>query len=163
MNRVDESFSALLDGEASELDIQRLLKAMDDQPEAVDRWQKLSSTQAKLQGYPQVQVPLSTVSEEQPAQPEGNSGARRWWQSGIAAAVALGVVMGVQTFSQPEVSSPVATVTVEAPANAAQLVEQQFLAQQRLDQYLREHAEQASLTTGHAIVPAQLEWLEAGQ
>lgn len=49
-NKANESFSAFLDGEASELDIQRLLKAMDENPKAMNDWQGLSQAQAIAQG-----------------------------------------------------------------------------------------------------------------
>ena len=49
MNKVNESFSAFIDGEASELDIQRLLKAMDETPSVIQDWHGLSKVQASMQ------------------------------------------------------------------------------------------------------------------
>ena len=83
-------------------------------------------------------------------------------QSGIAAAVALVVVTTVNLVHvEQQVPAVATTVTTVQTESSVSLAQQQFEAQQRLDLFLREHAEQASFTTGHAVVPAELEWEEA--
>lgn len=163
--KATESFSAFLDGEASELDIQRMLKALDEQPELYSQWHDLSKTQALAQGDVLVDTSIERVPniahETDVIQPKRGF-ILRIKQGGIAAAVAISVV-GVTAFINVDssaVQSPIATV-VTPNTDGARLAQQQFEAQQRLDMYLREHAEQASFTTGHVVAPTELEWLWA--
>lgn len=162
--KANESFSAFLDGEASELDIQRMLKALDEQPKLYSQWHDLSKSQALMQGDVLVHAALErrpSVASAVESTPLKRDFIFRIKQGGIAAAVAISVV-GLTLFmkvDEPAVQTPVATIIV--PSESAALVaQQQFEAQQRLDLYLRQHAEQASFTTGHVVVPAELEWLE---
>jgi len=161
--KANEAFSAFLDGEASEIDVQRMLKALDEQPALVSQWHGLSKAKAGLQGEVLIDTAL-TFAAAVPAETRAvsSTGWRfRLQQAGIAAAVALVVITGARYSLTPEPSAPVvATVVAPERINTA-LAQQQFEAQRRLDQYLREHAEQASFTTGHVVVPAQLQWVEA--
>ncbi|WP_320824575.1 hypothetical protein [Reinekea sp.] len=161
--KANESFSAFLDGEASEIDVQRMLKALDDQPALLSQWHGLSKAKAGLQGEVLIDTAL-TFDAAVPAVGVAvhNAGWRlRLQQAGIAAAVALVVITGARYSLELQPSAPVlATVVTPERINNA-LAQQQFEAQLRLDLYLREHAEQASFTTGHVVVPAQLRWLEA--
>jgi sigma-E factor negative regulatory protein RseA len=161
MNKANESFSAFLDGEASELDIQRMLKAMEDSPAAVGEWHNLSKVQASLQNEVVVDTALDFTGADEhvkTAKPKG--GAFRLLQGGIAAAVAMVVVTTVNLTTQNEVTPNVAEVTVLPSEDAPSLAQQQFEVQQRLELFMREHAEQASFTTGHVVVPSELEWVE---
>ncbi|MDX1341554.1 MAG: sigma-E factor negative regulatory protein [Reinekea sp.] len=165
MTKAHESFSAFLDGEASELDIQRMLKTMSENPEALHQWHDLSKVHAGMQGDVIVDTALEFTDTDIQAPAEKTSRFRfRLMQGGIAAAVAM-VVVSVVNLNQPntpDVEVVKAVVTTGQPSIAgSELAQQQFEAQQRLDLFLREHAEQASFTTGHAVVPADLEWVEA--
>lgn len=164
MNKANESFSAFLDGEATELDIQRMLKAMEDAPESVQAWHELSKTQACLQDDVVVDSALSYVQLPDTHQlPAKTSWQTRIFQGGIAAAVAVVFVTAVNVnLVSNEGNAPVVVQVDQAPDNSA-LAQQQFEAQQRLDLFLKEHAEQASFTTGHAVVPSDLEWVEASE
>lgn len=164
MNKVNESFSAFLDGEASELDIQRLLKAMDEQPEQVSRWHEMTRVKAALQDDTVVDVALDWADvEEKSSEPAKTSGRFRLLQVGIAAAVAMVVVTTVNLSLDSEQAPVVATTEVVTEQNATSLAQQQFEARQQLDLFLKEHAEQASYTTGHVVVPSELNWIEAGE
>ena len=169
MNKANESFSAFLDGEANELDIQRMLKALDDAPETLTNWHQMSKVQAGLQNNVMVDTALElTDADLQPVATPKSVFGFRLMQGGIAAAVAV-VVVTTANFVKfdPQLSPSVATAVVTTDVvtinvePTVSLAQQQFEAQQRLDLFLREHAEQASFTTGHAVVPAQLEWEEA--
>lgn len=164
MNKANESFSAFLDGEATELDIQRMLKAMEESPESVQQWHELSKTQAVLQDEIVVNTALDFVEEaHEPVQLKTSSWRARVFQGGIAAAVAVVFVTTVNVNLATSTNETPVVVQVEtAPDNSA-LAQQQFEAQQRLDLFLKEHAEQASFTTGHAVVPSDLEWVEASE
>lgn len=163
MTKANESFSAFLDGEASELDIQRLLKAMDDNPQVTGQWHQLSRVKASLQGDPLVDTAVH--AEIAPADPVESrtqfSGYRRLIQGGIAAAVAVltVTVVGLGTLESPQ--PEVATLTVEqGPETVTEQLQLHYAAQQRLQTYLKNHAEQASFTTGHVVVPAEVHWVE---
>jgi sigma-E factor negative regulatory protein RseA len=62
-----------------------------------------------------------------------------------------------------EASPAVAEITVEPIQDSPSLAQQHFEVQQRLELFMREHAEQASFTTGHVVVPSELEWVEGDQ
>ncbi|WP_320821562.1 hypothetical protein [Reinekea sp.] len=161
--KANEAFSAFLDGEASEIDVQRMLKALDEQPALLNQWHGLSKAKAGLQGEVLIDTALK-FDAAVPAAPiavNSTGWALRLQQAGIAAAVAVVVITGARFSLTPEPSpSVIATVVNPERINTA-LAQQQFEAQLRLDLYLREHAEQASFTTGHVVVPAQLQWVEA--
>lgn len=163
--KASESFSAFLDGEASELDIQRMLKELDENPEALESWHGLSKAQAVMQGETVVDSALSCTSaaaEKETAPAATVSWHKRFLQGSVAAAVAL-VVVGTASLLPQQLEQPVevSVSPVESELDATALAQQQFEAQQRLELYLREHAEQASYSTGHVIVPAELNWEEA--
>ena len=155
-DRVNESFSAFLDGEASEVDIQRMMKALDKNPELLDDWHRLSQVQAAMAGDVVVDVgrrPLEDSGEERPkdAAPR-RSIAKRLSQMAVAAGVAVVVVIGVRWETQPQPATQVAEIQDVEAAQA------RFEAQQRLNSYLRQHAEAASYSSGHAVVPSELQW-----
>lgn len=156
-NRNNESFSAFLDGEASEVDIQRLLKALDQDPQILEQWERLSRVQASMAGDTLVNVATDSVVEEsrqhdQPGKPK--AGWRlRLGQGTVAAAVALVVVAGAHwRQGTPEVTGQVA----EGPDLEAS--QTHFEVQQRFNSYLRQHAEAASYSSGHVVVPYELYW-----
>jgi len=158
-DRINESFSAFLDGEASEMDIQRLLKAMESEPERMQDWHELSRVQGALRGDVLVDVAVQSevdVGTEQPAQQ------RRWpmrlGQAGLAAAVACVVIVGAQWSIPTSSTTPATQVAQNEDVAAAQA---RFEAQQRLNAYLREHAEAASYSSGHAVAPYPVDWMEA--
>lgn len=162
--KANESFSAFLDGEASELDIQRMLNELDNNPDALGQWHSLSKVKAVTQGDVAVDVAPEFSSIEPQAtveQPRQKGWKPRLFQGSIAAAVAL-VVVGSFNLMQQEQSPeiPIVQVDTSVDTNQTLLADQQLEAQERLDFYLREHAEQASFTSGHVIVPTDLNWEE---
>ena len=161
MKTASESFSAFLDGEASELDVQRMLKALEDQPGLMDEWRDLSQTQAVMQN--EVIVDTAPLHHEVPTHSSVESTwsqlKQRVLQGSIAAAAALVVVVGVNQYSV-DTDAPLVSNGQDAATDVL-VAEQQFEMQRRLDQYLREHAEQASFTSGHVVSPSDLEWERA--
>lgn len=155
-DRINESFSAFLDGEASEVDVQRLMKALEKNPELMDDWHRLSQVQAAMAGDEIVDVGLGRTREaDAPATDEKISKptlGKRLSQMAVAAGVAVVVVIGAQWPATEPGSSQVANLQGE---DAAQL---RFEAQQRLNSYLRQHAEAASYSSGHAVVPSDMTW-----
>ncbi|TXR53073.1 sigma-E factor negative regulatory protein [Reinekea thalattae] len=162
--KANESFSAFLDGEASELDIQRMLNELDEHPEKLQQWHELSKTQAVAQGETLVDAALALSDVEQPNETVTETAkpwSQRLFQGAVAAAVAS-VVVAAFGVMQTQQTTELPLVQIDAPVdtNSTQLAEQTLEAQQRLELYLREHAEQASFTTGHVIVPSQMNWQE---
>lgn len=158
-DRINESFSAFLDGEASEMDIQRLLNAMESEPQRLQDWHQLSRVQGALRGDVLVDVAVQPT-EAETAQPARQ---RRWplrlGQAGLAAAVAAVVIVGAQ-WSIPTPSTTPATQVAQNNEDVA-AAQARFEAQQRLNAYLREHAEAASYSSGHAVAPYPVDWMEA--
>lgn len=158
MTKVNESFSAFLDGEASELDIQRLLKAYEEDPSVAGHWHNLSSAQALLNDEVVSQAGLqfkAPVASQQPTE-----SLTRWLpRTAVAAVVAVAVTSGYWLTVQPNTSSSVPQISVnQSEQSAAVLAAQQFEAQQRLQTFLKEHIEQASFSSGHGVIPSELTW-----
>lgn len=164
-DRVNESFSAFLDGEASEVDIQRMLKALENEPHLLDDWQRLSRVHAMLAGDVVVDAGVHSSDVATPgAAPQATSGASRWrlrlGQGALAAAVAVVVVVAGAHWhlgaAAPGVDPQVAS------GSDLEASQTHFEVRQRLNSYLRQHAEAASYSSGHVVVPYELYW-EVGE
>lgn len=139
-----ESLSALMDNQASELELQRLLKALDTAPELKSTWSRYQIASAGLKGNIPVlassdfasRVSAAIDAEETYSANAGshigstqvNAAASnvvamplRWWQQAgrvaVAASVAGAVILGVQQYQTPG-SSPadMAGTMAAAPA-----------------------------------------------
>lgn len=120
-DRLNESLSALMDGEASELELQRLLKASAASPDVGERWSRYQLA-ANVMRRDQVaradsglaaSISAAVASEEplQPASATDNTAAndgtyhrvrRLLTRSAVAATFAFAAILGVQQVSQPE-------------------------------------------------------------
>lgn len=100
-----ESLSALADGEASELELRRLLKASASDPGIAARWGRYQLASSVLKKDLQISAPqgfadrVSQALEEEPTASRSS-----WWQSlsrvAVAASVAGALVLGVQQYPQ---------------------------------------------------------------
>ena len=158
---VRESLSALLDNEATELDIQRILKAMEHDPEIARVWeryclgQSLIHDPAVYRAAPDLAGRVSDALRHE-AVPAGSSlltGRQVLVKLAIAASVAVVVFAGMQFSLQQDavpVASQVTQPATEAPAglNEASGIsptlvadvptsEVDPLARQRLEDYIR--------------------------
>ena len=116
-----ESLSALTDGEASELELRRLLKASVSDPDIAARWGRYQVAGSVLRKGLQLSAPqgfaesVSAALEDEPTTSRSN-----WWQSlsrvAVAASVAGALVVGVQQYPQWTASS----VPAELAATEAQ-------------------------------------------
>ena len=112
---IRESMSAVMDGEGSELDVARVLKAVETDPEARDHWRRLQRAGSLLRtGQVGPALDVSDAVREAVAKPAGS--ARRLGPLGslaVAASVTFAVVLGGQSLiGQTPFSSvapPVAT------------------------------------------------------
>ncbi|WP_078084273.1 sigma-E factor negative regulatory protein [Microbulbifer mangrovi] len=135
--RLNESLSSLMDGEASELEIQRLLKESDASGgDLQQRWSRYQLAANVMRGEQVAPVDLglaasisaaiadepSLAESAQPASANdaGNSAARsRWWRplsrGAVAATVAFAAVLGVQQMQSPQPAGEL-VAEVERPA-----------------------------------------------
>lgn len=135
-----ESLSALMDNQAEELELQRLLKACSEDPEIKATWSRYQLTSAVLRGdLPTLassdfaarissalesETTYSSPGMRQPQVVGGGAVAIQapWWQSvsraAIAASVAGALVLGVQQYQTlaPQTAEFAATTPVAAPA-----------------------------------------------
>lgn len=140
-----ESLSALMDNEASELELQRLLKALDSDAELQARWSRYQLASAGLKGRLPVLASSDfatrvsaaidaedtysrNISSQTQAEMATSASASnvvamplRWWQQAgrvaVAASVAGAVILGVQHYQTPGVASgEMAGVMAAAPA-----------------------------------------------
>src|SRR5690554_45489 len=108
-----ESLSALMDNEGDELELRRLLKTLDDSPDAAEAWRRYHLMRSLMRREPDLDVTTDLSAgimarlqdEEVPVaeRPAEASAPRRTLpfarSAGIAAAVSLMVITGVQFYS----------------------------------------------------------------
>lgn len=148
-NNVDQELSALMDGEASELEVRRVLKRLPEEPELGEKWHRFHLASAAMRGemrgvdakFAKVDLTsrISAALAEEPAltsapensAPESEAVRGNWWQEAvvkplasvaIAASVSAMVVFGWQTVNQAGVSptaSPAGLAQVSPVSNNA--------------------------------------------
>jgi sigma-E factor negative regulatory protein RseA len=106
-----ESLSALMDNEGDELELRRVLKSLEDEPDAAEAWRRYHLMRSLMRREPDVDVSADLSAgimarlqeepaprlEEAPAAPRRSLPLAR--SAGIAAAVSLMVITGVQFYS----------------------------------------------------------------
>ena len=134
--RLNESLSALMDGEASELEIQRLLKECDASgSDLQQRWSRYQLAGNVMRGDKVAPVDLglaasiSAAIADEPSLAESaqapaandaaDTGRSRWWRplsrGAVAATVAFAAVLGVQQMQSPQPGGDM-IAEVERPA-----------------------------------------------
>jgi len=106
--RLEQSLSALMDGEATEMETHRLLKAASEDPQLRERWKRYHMASASIKGEPAItsvdySAAISAAIDQEPAHRTsalavfaGSAG-----RFAIAASVALVAVFGVQQLNSP--------------------------------------------------------------
>jgi sigma-E factor negative regulatory protein RseA len=106
--RLEQSLSALMDGEATEMETHRLLKAAAEDPQLRERWKRYHMASSTIKGEPATtsvdySAAISAAIEQEPA--HRTSGLAVFAGSAgrfaIAASVALVAVFGVQQLNSP--------------------------------------------------------------
>lgn len=112
-DRDTEALSALMDGEAQELELRRLLDAVERDPELRSRWARQQRVSAAMQGQRIADSGIDVsrgVREALEAKPRINR--NPLWSMAVAASVTLAVVMGGQQLMLPDTSvQPLAAVS----------------------------------------------------
>lgn len=187
-----ETLSAMLDGEAEELEVRRLLRDLEAQPEERQRWERYHLARAALHGEPLhstagFSVALRAALDAEPVSKGGSGGWRRAVGSlAVAASVAMVVVLGGQQLygtgpggaEQARigplpvgVANTIGAVPVQASYGTravpvlqpAERTAYRELARQRLRRYSLEHAEHAALNTPAGMLPyARVPVIERG-
>lgn len=115
-NKLQEDLSALMDNEASELELHRLLKAIESDPSLKQCWANYHVASAAMQGQTPAIVPVdlsanisaAIASEAVYGRSQTRSAIGRVWHAAgrvaVAASVAGAVVLGAQQFYTDEVS-----------------------------------------------------------
>lgn len=114
---LEQSLSALMDGETSELELQRILKNLDD-PDVRQSWQSLHQVRSAMHQEPFAAVDVSAGvmaalegispdAVEQQTTPKSASSWKGWQRMAVAASVTLAVLGGVRFYNQgPTVAAP---------------------------------------------------------
>lgn len=182
-DRIQESLSALVDGETDELEVRRLLNQLESDDEMRACWQRYQMIGALMRDEPAVNVDLSRgIAQAIAGEPMDDvlrpavvatapaAGHRmRWLASGaVAATVTLAVLVGVRVMDTGNEALPLAVnesplMTSPALQAAPQLVadseqpavdpQQLEEAQRKLQEYVMQHTEQAAMQNGGSIMP----------
>jgi Negative regulator of sigma E activity len=119
-NRIEESLSALMDGEATELEVRRILKESSGDPLHRDKWHRYQLASAAMKrDLPPSFVDLSSkISEALDQEPAHSTRFSGFYQSlgkvAIAASVTMVAVFGVQQIQSTSApGQPQATVASE--------------------------------------------------
>lgn len=142
-DRMNESLSALVDGEADELEIRRVLNQLEQDDELRQRWNRYQLIGSALRGEPATMVDLSkgimqaldgepmdevpgglnaSAGGDVPVGTTPSSGRFRsgWVASGaVAASVAFAVLLGARFMEAPESGTAPAIAAVDTQAMAA--------------------------------------------
>ncbi|GAB5414570.1 MAG: hypothetical protein Cons2KO_21730 [Congregibacter sp.] len=178
-----ETLSAMLDDEAQELELRRVLRDLDTQPELKAQWGRMHAVRSAMHNEPPMPAPgfldaIRAAIDEEPVQRRANGGFLRTVGSfAVAASVAFVVVVGGQQLLETSapgadqmarvaplpvgVVNTVGAVPVQASYGTSAVPTLQpadrtayrELARQRLRRYSQEHAEHASLNTPAGMLP----------
>ena len=170
---INESFSALLDNEASNMDIQRLLNVMDTHPEKMTDWKNIASGHSKCHNEQSFDV-LSKVNESlyeqgdidqlsihqmetsqsvKPATVAANASwfnrSKKWLGSAtIAASVCAATVLAINSVGEDQ-TGQLNQEGIMATGNptAVPIGQESFLIQNQLKEHYKQHSAQTSYST----------------
>lgn len=138
---LEQALSALMDGEASELELQRILGRLDE-PEVRQTWQNLHLVRSAMHQEPVMAVDVSAgvrealnsiaMDETQPgddASAPQVAGWKSWQRMAVAASVTLAVLGGVRFYNQVQLE-PAEQVLAGTPAPATPLAAPAYVREQ---------------------------------
>lgn len=173
--RMNESLSAMMDGEADELEIRRLLN-QESQQEMFDRWQNFQLIGSLLREEPATTLDLSKgvrqaldgePMDDIPAAPQPvQENKWRWLMASgaVAASVTMAVLVSVQwqqsdqnggvQVAQTVATQPATMAVAEAPAVLSTQQQQELKeAQIRLQEYVLKHNDDTSTSANQVMLP----------
>ena len=185
MSRINdrETLSAMLDGEAGDLEVRRLLRDLDD--EALARWARWQAARDLMHGQEVNRVPAdftsrlrASLEEEGRSGIPGHSVMKHFARAGVAASVAIAVVFGWQYLDDgtgPGLSEEVVQVdlseggagsaaretapllgeaaTVSSSRGSGEEAGIAGYADERVNQMMLRHSESAARHGGQGMVP----------
>lgn len=126
-----ESISALADNEASPLELHRLLKASESDPEVKSTWSRYQLISAAMRrDLPEIQTGdfaarLSAALEDEPSHKSAPSEGGQWWKNlgrvAVAASVAVVAIVGIQNFPGQLAGPELATVASDSDAASSEM------------------------------------------
>lgn len=162
-DQAKESFSSFLDDAATELDVQRMLNELERNPALIDEYRQLALSRDLIKGgqgidlSATISASIQQLETDAATTEEGLVVQRKTWfqrsvhqitRVSIAASVTLALVVGARWWVD---EGPVSVQV--AQQNNQPEAEQLIAAQERLQQYLQQHAQQAAFTSGHPVMP----------
>ncbi len=188
-DKLNESLSALMDGELDELALHRLLGKLDEEPELKKTWARYHAQQDAIKGelseFAMLDISASvsaSIADAPLIQVQAEQAKKPWYKAvaglSVAASVAFAVVLGARfnplmqeteaqfagktqiQFVTPEITRTLGP-TMVAQTNGAQTgealegVDEKALiqAQERLNTYLLQHAQDSALGQGRTVMP----------
>lgn len=176
--RMNESLSALVDGQCDELEVRRVLNQLDQDPECREKWLRYQMMSAlmrdeavaaidlsrgimqALDGEPMDEISAMMHSDEQ-VNGAFNQAKKSWLSSAaVAASVTLAVLVGVRFYADVNDAALVAEAT-QAPPSTRQVAthvtpgmdaQQLEQGQKMLQEYLLQHTEHAALSQGRGMM-----------
>lgn len=125
---LNESLSALVDNQASELEVRRLLKHLDQNPELLTQWRSYHLCGEVMRGQTPAFINLDisaavSAAVAQETSVAGQVNKPRWYawmgKSAVAASVAVAVILGAQQFSAGPGVAPLAQAPADETLNEA--------------------------------------------
>ncbi len=178
--RNNESLSALMDGEADELEVRRILNQLDSDDELRDKWKNyhLMGSLMRDESFDSVDLTQGINSaldgemapsagndsdvSERPAEVVANTAKTAWYKPltsvAVAASVTLAVLLGVQSIETTDgvsVANNQQPARGELAASTLSLEEQKALedAQQQLQEYVLKHPADDVNSTQKGVLP----------
>ena len=160
---LQESLSAVMDNEADELELRRVLNAFDD-TQTRDTWSRYQVARAVMHKdllIPRLDI-ASAVSAALAEEQVPAKVVRGPWRSigrlAVAASVTVAVLAGVRLYNQDDIvgaqlAQQAAPQSLSAPMANGVLQGQPGWQDQRLPGYLRQHAQQAALKGAQSPLP----------
>ncbi|EPO3589691.1 anti-sigma factor MucA [Pseudomonas aeruginosa] len=170
---LQETLSAVMDNEADELELRRVLAACGEDAELRSTWSRYQLARSVMHREPtlpklDIAAAVSAALADEAAPPKAEKGPWRMvGRLAVAASVTLAVLAGVRLYNQNDALPQIALPQVKGPAVLAGYSEEQGAPQvitnssssdtrwheQRLPIYLRQHVQQSAVSGTESALP----------
>lgn len=157
-DRVKESFSAWLDDEANDMDLQRLLKSLEAGLDPIETYGSLArvSHLADQNGFRDISGAIHATIEKQDVELVESVRPRKYQWQLVASFAVVAVLMVPVAIKNPWLAEQIVAMD---QGNKQALVTQSHImvaSQSRLNGYLQQHFKQASLSSGKVSLPVNI-------